>query len=86
MLAVFTVGIWVLAVIARPLNAAKIVLIAAMASGLVLLLAVPDSRRIFALRLPPGNVLAVQAAVVIAAIVTLTVWRQIQRNKTSSRD
>jgi cation-transporting ATPase E len=80
-LAVFAVGIWVLALIARPLNAAKVVLIAVMAGGMVLLLAVPLSRRIFALRLPPGNVIAVEAAVVIAAIVTLTVWRVIQRNK-----
>jgi cation-transporting ATPase E len=83
MLAVFMVGIWVLAVIARPLNAAKIVLIAVMVGGMVVLLSVPWSRKIFALRMPPGNVIAVEAAVVIAAIVTLTVWRQIQRNKAS---
>ena len=85
MLAVFVVGIWVLGLIARPLNAAKVVLIAVMIGGMVLLLAVPLSRRIFALRLPPGRVIAVEAAVLIAAIVTLTVWRLIQRSKTPAR-
>ncbi len=79
MLALFALGIWVLVLIARPLTAWKVALIAAMAGGLVLLLAVPLSRRIFALQLPPADVLVVVAAVVAAAIVALTVWRLIQR-------
>jgi len=81
MLALFALGSWVLVLIARPLNAWKIALIAAMVAGLVLLLAVPLSRRIFALQLPPANVLVVEAAVVAAAIVALSVWRLIQRTK-----
>ena len=79
MLALFAVGIWVLVLIAQPLSAWKIALIAAMAAALVLLLAIPLSRRIFALQLPPATVLAVVAAIVAAAIVALTVWRVIQR-------
>ncbi len=82
-LALFAVGIWALGLVARPLNTVKIVLIAAMVAALALLLALPLSRRIFTLELPPGAVLAVCAAVVVAAIVTLTVWRMIQENQRS---
>lgn len=81
MLALFALGIWVLALIARPLNAWKITLIAAMVAALALLLAVPLSRRIFALQLPPATVLVAEAAIVLAAIVVLTVWRVIQRGQ-----
>ncbi len=80
-LALFAVGIWVLGLVARPLNAVKIVLIGAMVAGLVLLLAFPLGRRVFTLELPPGAVLVVCAAVVVAAIVTLTIWRLIQENQ-----
>jgi len=74
-LAVFVAGMWVLALIARPLNAAKAVLLVAMTAGMVVLLAVPAFRRIFALQLPPAQVLIASAAVVLVAIVALTVWR-----------
>lgn len=81
MLALFALGIWVLVLIAHPLNAWKLTLIAAMVAGLVLLLAIPLSRRIFALQIPPASVLVVEGAIVLAAIVALTVWRLIQRSK-----
>jgi cation-transporting ATPase E len=75
-LAAFAVGIWVLILIARPLDWFKITLIAVMTGAMVLLLAVPLSRRIFALQLPSGPVLSAVLAVVLAAIVALTVWRR----------
>ncbi|HEY1627683.1 MAG TPA: HAD-IC family P-type ATPase [Streptosporangiaceae bacterium] len=75
MLAVFAVAMWVLGLIARPLTASRIVLLAAMVAGLVLCFAIPLARRIFALQLPPGRVLAAEAAVSLAAIIVLTVWR-----------
>ena len=81
MLALFALGIWVLVLIAHPLNAWKLALIAAMVAGLVLLLAIPVSRRVFALQIPPASVLVVEGAIVLAAIVALTVWRLIQRSK-----
>jgi cation-transporting P-type ATPase E len=76
MLAVFVVAMWVLGLIARPLNAAKAGLIAAMVAAMALLLAVPASRRVFALQLPSGLVMVASAALVLAVIVALTVWRQ----------
>jgi magnesium-transporting ATPase (P-type) len=75
MLAVFAVALWVLGLIARPLTRVRIGLLAAMVAALVLLFVIPLGRRIFALEMPPGGVLAAEAAVVLAAIVALTVWR-----------
>jgi cation-transporting ATPase E len=67
---------WVLVLIARPLDRLKVALIAVMTAAMCLLLAVPLSRRIFALQLPAGPVLTAIVAVVLAAIVALTVWRR----------
>jgi cation-transporting P-type ATPase E len=75
MLAVFVAGMWVLAVIARPLSAARIALITAMIAAMAVLLAVPAARRVFALQLPPPGVLAAGGAAVTGAIVVLTGWR-----------
>ena len=76
MLAVFAVGLWVLALVAcRPIGRA-IALVAAMADVLVLLLAVPQARQVFALELPPVSVCAWVTGVVLAAITGLTLWRR----------
>jgi cation-transporting ATPase E len=75
MLAVFAVAMWVLGLISRPLTAVRIWLLVAMVAGLLLVFAIPLGRSMFALQLPPDGVLAAEAAVVLAAIVALTVWR-----------
>jgi cation-transporting P-type ATPase E len=75
MLAVFAVAMWVLGLISRPLTASRIWLLAAMIAGLVVVFAIPLGRSMFALELPPGRVLAAEAAVVLASIIALTVWR-----------
>jgi cation-transporting ATPase E len=75
-LAGFVVSMWVLVLIARPLSVFKVGLITAMSAGMVLLLAIPVFRRIFALDLPASGVLAAGAAIVLAAIIALTVWRR----------
>jgi cation-transporting P-type ATPase E len=75
MLAVFAVAIWVLGLVARPLTPDRIVLLVAMVAGLVVVFAIPLGRSVFALQLPPGRVLAAEAAVVVATIIALTVWR-----------
>jgi cation-transporting P-type ATPase E len=79
MLAVFAVAMWVLGLAVRttgrPLDAARITLLAAMVAGLILVWAIPLGRTMFSLALPPGRVLATEAAVVAAAIIALTVWR-----------
>jgi magnesium-transporting ATPase (P-type) len=75
MLALFAMGLWVLGLIARPLNLFRVLLLAAMAAALVLALAIPLSRRIFSLALPPPGVLLAVAAVTAASIAALTLWR-----------
>jgi len=49
-----------------------------MAGALVLLFAVPQARRIFALELPPVSVCAWVTGVVLAAIGGLTLWRRVR--------
>jgi cation-transporting ATPase E len=79
MLAVFAVGLWVLALVAgRPLIRA-LVLAAAMAGALVPLFWVPLARRILALQLPPPPVCGWLACIVLAAIAALTLWRRAAR-------
>ena len=79
MLAVFAMGLWVLVLVAGRPAARTIVLIAAMAAGLVPLFAVPAIRRVLALQLPPAGTLAATAGVVLAAILALTLWRRVSR-------
>jgi cation-transporting ATPase E len=74
-LALLAVSLWVLTLIARPLNAARITLIAGMASGLGLLFAFPFSRRTFSLQPPPVRITLVTLGVVIVTIAALTLWR-----------
>jgi cation-transporting ATPase E len=81
MLALFAVGLWVLALIARPLSAARIALIAGMAAGLAVLFAFPAARRILALRFPPAGLTLAVLAAVILAITGLTLWRRRPRLK-----
>jgi cation-transporting ATPase E len=75
-IAVFAVGLWVLVLIARPLDARRLLLVCAMAAIFVLAFAVPWSRRVFALQLPPSPVLAATVAVSLASIAALTFWRR----------
>ena len=75
MLAVSGVGLWILA-LAAPSAIARITLLAAMGGGFALLFAIPLSRRIFALSLPSVSVDLEVAAVVLAAIAALTLWRR----------
>ena len=74
-LALGAMGIWVLALIARPLNPSRLLLVIAMAAGFVMALSVGLSRTIFALALPPPPVTLAAAGVTAAAILALTGWR-----------
>jgi hypothetical protein len=76
MLAVFAMGLWVLGLVARRPTAGRLGLIAAMAACLWLLFAVSLARRILALQPPSPGALAAEAAVVLAAIAALTLWRR----------
>ena len=61
LLALFAISLWVLALIARPLNAARVVLIAALAAAFATVFTWPFARQVFSLptparrRHPPGG-------------------------------
>jgi magnesium-transporting ATPase (P-type) len=59
--------------------AARVALILAMAACLALLFAVPAARNVFGLELPPWRVLVAEAAIVLVAIIALTIWRASSR-------
>jgi cation-transporting P-type ATPase E len=60
-------------------TAARVGLILAMAACLAALFAVPAARSVFGLELPPWGVLATEAAIVLVAIIALTLWRASTR-------
>lgn len=76
MLAVFTVGLWVLALVAGRPVARGAVLVATMGGALVMLLAVPLAGRVLDLQLPPVSACVQVAGVVVAAIGGLALWRR----------
>jgi cation-transporting ATPase E len=75
MLAVFTVGLGVLALVAGRPVARGAVLVATMGGALVMLLVVPLAGRVLDLQLPPVSVCVQVAGVVVAAIGGLALWR-----------
>ena len=75
MLATFAFGLWVLGLVAERPTAGRVLLVAAMAVGLVPLFALSSARRVLALALPPLWVIVAVAAVVLAAIAALTLWQ-----------
>jgi len=77
LLAVFAMAMWVLVLIARPFNPARVTLVASMATAFVVLFCISLSRRVFALELPPTAVIVVTGFIVVAAIGALTLWRRI---------
>ena len=77
MLALFAIGLWVLALIAKPLDTPRIALLASMAAGIGLLFAFPISRRLFSLQIPPLPILVAVLCVVALAITALTLWRRL---------
>jgi cation-transporting ATPase E len=74
-LALVAIGLAVLVLVARPLNAARAVLVGCMAGGAALIWAVPLSRRIFALEWPPAAALWATAGIVILAVPIL--WKLV---------
>ncbi len=75
MLALFAISLWVLMLIARPLNAARAALIAGLATGLGLLFVFPFTRRTFSLQPPPAMITLATLGTVIVTIAALTFWR-----------
>ncbi len=73
LVALFTVSLWVLVLVARPLTLAKLALVALMLVVFVALFTTGTSRRILDLELPPLPVLAVTLAVAAGGVAVLTV-------------
>ncbi len=72
----FLVGLWVLVILARPLNAWRLALVAAMGLAFVGALTIPFVRDYFDLVLPPASAVVGAVAIGAAAAGVLEVgWR-----------
>lgn len=74
-------GLWVLGIAARPLGVWKIVLVAAMAAGLVLVFAVPLSRRYHELAVPEPSLATAALIIAAAACAVIETAHQIIRRR-----
>ncbi len=74
LLSLFGVALWVLVLVARPLNAARLALVCAMGVLFVLLFAVSPARRVFTLITPAVGWIAFIVTIVVIADVVLTIW------------
>jgi magnesium-transporting ATPase (P-type) len=75
LLTLLAVSGWVLILIARPLNAARLALIAGLGAAVALLFAIPFARDVFSLRMPPALVTLGAFGTAALAIAVLTLWR-----------
>ncbi|MFZ4585256.1 MAG: HAD-IC family P-type ATPase [Acidimicrobiia bacterium] len=84
-LTILIVAMWILTVLARPWAWWKIVLIAAMSGGLVLVWTMPFTRSFFALDLPSWNVASecVLVGVAAAALIEAAWWLDKWRKRTA---
>ncbi|WP_240629877.1 cation-translocating P-type ATPase [Specibacter cremeus] len=77
---VLLVALWVLGALARPFDAWRVLLVAAMAGALVLIMLVPFARDFFALALPSGLMFAVTMGVVAAGCAAIeALYRWLKR-------
>lgn len=81
MLVLFALGLWVLAMVARPLDVPRLALVVAMGAGLTPLFALPTARRVLDLAVPPVPVLVEGAVVVGIALLVLTLVRRPARHR-----
>jgi len=84
LIALFVTALWVLILIARPFDTFRRLLVASMAAIFVLFFAVPWSRRVFSLELPPVPVILIAITVSVASILALTFWRGVDARRTGS--
>ena len=73
LISLFGVAIWVLVVLARPLDAARIALVASMVAAFVACLVLAAARRFFELQVPAAPALAL--ALAVAGATDLALWR-----------
>ena len=77
LLAVFAMALWVLVLIARPLNDARLILVVSMAAAFGLLFALALACRVFTLDPPSGSIFIAVAFIVALSIGLLTCWRKL---------
>ena len=74
-------GLYVLALLARPLTPAALALVVAMTASVSMLFALPTTRRFYALGLPPSRAMISAAVIALIGCGTLEAWWTIaQRN------
>jgi cation-transporting P-type ATPase E len=79
-LVLLVVGLWVLAILARPITPFRAALVGAMVGIFVLVLALPRAREFYALNLPPADALVGGIIIAGSAIALLEVgWTIVQR-------
>ena len=79
-LVVAAIALWVLVMLARPINWWRGLLALAMVLAVATIVAVPPFRSFFALSLPPSNVLGALAGVIVAGVVLVEAgWRATRR-------
>ena len=79
MIVLVTCGIYILALLCRPFNAVKALIVAAMAVGFLAMMAVPWLREFFAIHLPPETEFAEMALITGLAILALeAIYRKLR--------
>ena len=77
LLVLFTVAMWVLVTLSRPLTPARTALILAMVAAFVTVFASPRLRAFFEVRLPPAPVLIVAAVIAAVAVVSIEIESRV---------
>ena len=77
-LALFLVGIWVLARLSRPMNWPRAALVAAMVGLGAVAVSIPLTRQVFSISFPPPGVLAETAAVGVGAVAVAALWLRVE--------
>jgi cation-transporting ATPase E len=77
----FSVGLWVLVILARPFTRGRALLVAAMVVAFVGALAIPVVRNFYAFRIPPTDVLVEGMIVAGIAVAALEAFYRIMRNR-----
>jgi cation-transporting ATPase E len=71
----FCVGLWILALLARPITNMRVMLLAVMSAAFICAVSIGAVRNFFALDTPPGKVCVEIAAVIVAAGLVLGLGR-----------
>ncbi|MDQ1521256.1 MAG: cation-transporting P-type ATPase [Actinomycetota bacterium] len=79
-LVLLVVGLWILALLARPITPFRAALVASMAGVLALILVIPRARTFYALELPPADAILGGVVMAGAAVAVLELgWTFVQR-------